>query len=136
LPHSEISALQHSDLNTFLYADVGTEQNDMTLHVMSVLARLGMDPWTEAERLANLPIEEAVGTLSRAVSAALRGTPSMLKPDVESVARRLIALLPDRTALGGAQVLPGRGMAYQRTVVWILLAGGIFLAVNLLASWL
>jgi hypothetical protein len=35
LPHSEIFALQHSDLNAFLYADVGTEQNDMTLHVMS-----------------------------------------------------------------------------------------------------
>jgi hypothetical protein len=136
LPHSEIFALQHSDLNAFLYADVGTEQNDMTLHVMSVLARLGMDPWTEAERLANLPIEEAVGWLTGAVSAALRGTASMSKPDVESVARRLISLLPNRIAGGGAQVLPGRGIAYQRIAVWILLAGGTLLAVSLLARWL
>src|SRR5690349_17458224 len=43
LPHSEIFALQHSDLNAFLYADVATEQNDMMLPVMSVLARMGMD---------------------------------------------------------------------------------------------
>ena len=136
MPHSEIFALQHSDLNAFLYADVGTEQNDMMLQVMSVLARMGMDPWTEAERLANLPTEEAVVTLSGAVSAALRGTPSMSKPDVESVARRLISLLPNRTALGGVQVLRGKGTVYQRIVAWILLAGGLFLAVNLLASWL
>jgi hypothetical protein len=95
-----------------------------------------MDPWTEAERLANLPTEEAVVTLSGAVSAALRGTPSMSKPDVESVARRLISLLPNRTALGGVQVLRGKGTTYQRIVAWILLAGGLFLAVNLLASWL
>ena len=136
MPHSEIFALQHSDLNAFLYADVGTEQNDVTLRVMSVLARLGMDPWTEAERLANLPTEEAVGRLTRAVSAALRETRSMPKLDVESVARGLISLLPDRTAGGGAQVLPGRGVTCQRTAVWILLASGILLAVNLLATWL
>jgi hypothetical protein len=136
LPHSEIFALQHSDLNAFLYADVGTERNDMALRVMSVLARLGMDPWTEAEYLANLPTEEAVGRLTGVVSAALRGTPSMSKPDVESVVRRLISLLPDRTAGGGARVLPGRGIAYQRTVVWILLASGILLVANLLAGWL
>jgi hypothetical protein len=134
LPHSEIFALQHSDLNAFLHANVGTEQNDMTLRVMSVLARLGMDPWTEAERLANLPIEEAVGSLTGAVSAALRGAPSMSRPDVESVARRLISLLPDRTAGGGAQVLLGRGVAYQRIAVWILMASGTLLAANLLAK--
>jgi len=34
-------ALQHSDLNTFPFAEVGTECNGMTLTVVSVIARLG-----------------------------------------------------------------------------------------------
>jgi hypothetical protein len=34
---------------------VGVEANGMTLSVLSTLARRGMDPWQEAERLAKLP---------------------------------------------------------------------------------
>lgn len=135
MSHSEIFALQHSDLNAFLYADVGTEQNDMTLRVMSALARLGMDPWTEAERLANLPTEEAVDGLTRVVSAALHGALSAPRTDAESIARRLTSLLPDRTAGSGAQVLLRRGIIYQRAAVWILLGGGALLAVNLITGW-
>jgi hypothetical protein len=37
-------ALQHSDLNGFLFAAVGNEANGMTLSVLSALARLEMDP--------------------------------------------------------------------------------------------
>jgi hypothetical protein len=47
-------ALQNSDLNPFLYADVGTELNGSTLTMLSVLARLGKDPWVEAARCAAL----------------------------------------------------------------------------------
>ena len=38
-----IFALDHSDLNEFLFADVGTERNGMTLSVLSLLARIGGD---------------------------------------------------------------------------------------------
>src|SRR5438034_1598006 len=48
-------SLLHSDLNDFLFAAVGEEQNGMPLNVVSGLTRLGLDPWEEAARLAALP---------------------------------------------------------------------------------
>ena len=48
-------SLLHSDLNDFLFASVGDEQNGMALNVISALTRLGIDPWEEAARLAALP---------------------------------------------------------------------------------
>ena len=55
----DVTALQRSDLNQFLFADVGMEANGMTLSVMSMLARQGSDPWGEAGRLAELTRAEA-----------------------------------------------------------------------------
>jgi hypothetical protein len=54
----------HSDLNDFLFASVGVEQNGMPLSVVSALTRLGADPWEEAARLAALPKALAVETLA------------------------------------------------------------------------
>jgi hypothetical protein len=45
-------SLLHSDLNDFLFAPVGEEQNGVTLSVVSALTRLGVDPWEEAARLS------------------------------------------------------------------------------------
>lgn len=48
-------SLLHSDLNDFLFASVGDQQNGMPLNVVSALTRLDVDPWGEAARLAALP---------------------------------------------------------------------------------
>jgi len=136
MPQSEISALQHSDLNPFLYADVGTEPNGMMLQVMSALARLGLDPWTEAERLAHLPIEEAVRGLSRVVSGALPGGHPDVTTDAGLIARRLIALLPDRKSAGGAPLPPRSGVTFGRAALWITLGSAVLLVVNLVVSGL
>jgi hypothetical protein len=59
-------SLLHSDLNNFLFAPVGEEQNGVTLSVLSGLTRLGLDPWEEAARLTPLPkvrAAEALATL-------------------------------------------------------------------------
>jgi hypothetical protein len=48
-------SLLHSDLNDFLFASVGDQQNGMPLNVVSALTRLDVDPWEEAARLAALP---------------------------------------------------------------------------------
>ena len=68
-------SLPHSDLNDFLFATVGEEQNGMPLNVVSGLTRLGLDPWGEAARLAVLP-KGSGGRKARADdrSAALRTT--------------------------------------------------------------
>jgi hypothetical protein len=48
-------SLLHSDLNDFLFASIGEEQNGVTLSVVSALTRLGVDPWEEAARLTPCP---------------------------------------------------------------------------------
>ena len=86
-------ALGLSDLNPFLFAAAGRDEAGQDLTILSVLARLGLDPWVEAARLANLPKEAAV----RGVAAFLcQG--SAKTPDANGVAKRLVDLLPRRAA--------------------------------------
>jgi len=94
----DVTALQRSDLNQFLFADVGTEASGMTLSVVSVLARQGSDPWREAGRLADLPKAEATDSLARTIA----GMPKSLwnLPDAIVIAARLTGLLPARPAKG------------------------------------
>ncbi len=86
------AGLQNSDLNPFLYADVGTELNGSTLTMLSVLARLDQDPWIEAARWARLPKAAAVECLVSIID----GIP--LSPGGASSTRvtaaRLVMLLP------------------------------------------
>ena len=42
-------SLLHSDLNDFLFAPVGDQQNGMPLNVISALIRLDVDPWKRGE---------------------------------------------------------------------------------------
>ena len=64
----------------------------MPLSVASALARLGTDPWAEAERLAKLPRDRAAEVLAAVV---LRTFPARVKPrDAREIAARLILLLP------------------------------------------
>jgi len=95
---SDVHTLQRSDLNQFLFADIGTEANGMTLSVLSVFARRGADPWTEAGRLAILPKKDAADSLANMIVTMPRSlwTP----PDAFAIAVRLIGLLPARPSAG------------------------------------
>lgn len=93
---SDVNALQRSDLNEFLFADVGTESSGMVLSVVSLLARQGSDPWREADRLAVLPKQDAADSLAHAIANMPHGIWSL--PDAVSIAARLIGLLPARPA--------------------------------------
>src|SRR4051794_1793417 len=64
----------------------------MTLSVLSVLARLGVDPWQEAERLAKLPQTAAADGLAQMIAAMPASLWSL--PDATTIATRLVALLP------------------------------------------
>src|ERR1700756_1699794 len=61
-------SLLHSDLNDFLFASVGEEQNGVTLSVVSALTRLGLDPWEEASRLTPLPKPRAAEALAKVIA--------------------------------------------------------------------
>ena len=97
-------ALGHSAYNDFLFATIGVEVNNTysdgrDLTVLSALARLQIDPWHEAARLADLPRGDAcralIGTLGGLTD--VRWTPI----DLASTAQRLVALLPDAASPPG-----------------------------------
>src|ERR1700686_4866110 len=91
---SDVNTLQRSDLNPFLFADIGTEANGMTLSVLSVFARRGTDPWTEAGRLAALPKRDAADLLAQMIAGMPRSLWAL--PEAIVIAVRLIGLLPAR----------------------------------------
>jgi hypothetical protein len=97
---SDAFALRRSGLNEFLYAPVGTEANGMTLSVVSLLARLGSDPWLEAGRLAALPQSEATESLAHSIVSMPTSRWSL--PSATVIAAGLITLLP--TKAPGADV--------------------------------
>jgi hypothetical protein len=92
VPRPDHTALQHSDLNPFLFADVGQELNGSTLTMLSVLARLGQDPWVEAARWASLSKAAAAECLITSI-AAFPLTPQT-GSDPRATAARLVRLLP------------------------------------------
>ena len=85
-------SLLHSDLNDFLFASVGEEQNGVTLSVVSALTRLGVDPWEEAARLTPMPKASAAEALAPLIARLpIRRTQSL---DDLAISRRLVELLP------------------------------------------
>jgi hypothetical protein len=87
-------ALTNSDLNAFLFADVGTELNGSALTILSVLARLGEDPWAEASRWAKMPKSAAVDCLSQSIGKM--PLDPLALADTHATAARLILLLPSK----------------------------------------
>lgn len=83
-----------SEFNDFLFAPVGEDRNGMPLSVVSVLARMDLDPWVEAATLADLPAETAVRKLASWLDALSDPALKPTSPDTRAV--RLIALLPRR----------------------------------------
>ena len=83
-----------SEFNDFLFALVGEDRNGMPLSVVSVLARMDLDPWVEAANLADLPAETAVRKLASWLDAL--SDPALKPTSPDSRAVRLIALLPRR----------------------------------------
>ena len=94
--HAIPTSAAGSEFDQFLYAPITEESNGMLLSMLSALARLDVDPWDEAERLARLPPESATRFLT-ALIAALPDGPSA-RADPEALAQRLVALLPQRLA--------------------------------------
>ena len=86
--------LQHSELNGFLFADIGVDAVGMDLSVLSALAREGIDPWQEAARLARLPWMVAVDELAQLIAAMPDSTWPL--PVARVLATRLVRLLPRR----------------------------------------
>jgi hypothetical protein len=122
MPHADAFALKNSGLNEFLFAEVGTEANGSPLTILSLLARLGRDPWAEAAGWTKLPPASITDRLADCISQMPLRPPALA--EARATAARLILLLP-------AQVQPfgkGDGGARGKSTAprWVPIA--VFLA--------
>lgn len=85
-------SLGHSEFNDFLFASVGEEESGAELSVLSALARLDMDPWSEAARLSELTREAATSALAATLQSLPDG--GWKTSEIRSIAVRLVAHLP------------------------------------------
>src|SRR5689334_14126813 len=92
MARSASSPLLRGDFDRFLFEPVGRDQNGMPLSVASTLARMDLDAWQEAARLAALPAAKAVEKLTALFGAS--PDQSLMEPNRAALVTRLIALLP------------------------------------------
>src|SRR6202022_2382407 len=115
--------------NHFLFAPICEEANGMRLSVLSALARMDVDPWEEATRLAAMPkaiAERAlVSTLDRVLGKGWN------RSETEVIAARLVQLLPHRGEGGTIAPTETARVGTQRAywLVWL----GFALAISLLS---
>lgn len=102
-------SLGHSAYNDFLHAPLGHDASGTELTVLSALARLGLDPWAEAARLADLAPGDAAQALAAILArlpgvGPMRGDPgsewggSWTDSEAAAVAERLVVSLPEGSA--------------------------------------
>lgn len=114
--------LHQSDLGEFLAAPVWEEMNGSALSVLSALARLDIDPWAEAARLAALPRDAAASALSVILRRLPGHTPDAA--DATMIADRLVKLLPSGgSATTADNGTVGRTRWHGATGYWLIVLG-------------
>ena len=111
------------EFNDFLFAPVGEDGNGMLVSVLSALARLDVDPWEEAAKLARLPAEHARQRLASMIAAIPDGASGKLDP--RTIAVRLVALLPrnvrsPKKARGAAPATDWRLILFAAVLIVVL----------------
>lgn len=121
-------AFRDSSLNPFLFSDVGMEPNGTSLTILSMLARLGKDPWDEAAAWAGQPKAAAIRLLTDSIS---RMPPNQQAfDDAQLTASRLVNLLPAPEAPKVAAMWPALA-ATPKGGLLALLYLSLFLVFNL-----
>ena len=105
-------SLGNSTYNGFLHAEVGEDTNGTRLTVLTALTRLGVDPWVEAARLADLPRDVAVTALAAFIARLPEG--NWKAADSEAIALRVANFLPGHSAAPLQQPAPRAGKARPR----------------------
>jgi hypothetical protein len=119
-------SLLHSELNDFLFAQMGEEESGAPLSVLSALTRLGIDPWTEGARLSDLPRDVAARRLVPMI--AMFPKKKSGSAEVLALAEWLVALLPQRsTALATGVTGAASRQRAGVPALWLVFAGLFFL---------
>lgn len=95
MPHDPLTFGLKARYNDFLFAPISEQPNGMQLSVLSALARMDVDPWEEAARLATMSQGEAEWALIATLSKVPGRTWSL--SDGEGIAKRLVQRLPHPT---------------------------------------
>ena len=129
MDHRSRFSTLNAQYEDFLYAPVCEEANGMRLSVISALARMNVDPWEEATRLAAMPKAIAEKTLVSILDLVCGR--SWQPPEAQAIAARLVRLLPQQgqaaamTATGNA-----KGTAQPTSYWWVWV--GLALAMSFL----
>jgi hypothetical protein len=116
--------------NDFLFAPVCEESNGMRLSVLSALARMNVDPWEEATRLAAMPKAIAEKTLVSILDLVCGR--SWKPPEAQAIAVRLVRLLPQPCqAATMAATGSAKSAAQLKSYWWVWV--GFALAMSLLS---
>jgi hypothetical protein len=127
MPRHAYFRTRDSECGQFLSASLWDDQNGTPLSVMSAFARLGLEPWVEAVRLAEMSRRTAVKTLVANLSQLpFSGTDS---PDYANIAARLVKLLPEREAENISQSVRPIRISID-WIVAVLLGAAIVLQMN------
>ena len=123
----DVFAFKNSGLENFLFAEIGLESNGSYLTILSLLARLDVDPWAKAAEWADAPRAKVVDLLAEDIAR----TP--LAPDTIATARataaRLACLLPRRSL--GNQADPKGHVKSAQVALMVLVACSLAASVAL-----
>ena len=121
MTHAALTPLLGREFDSFLSASIGDERDGPLLSVVSALARLDVDPWTEAASLARMPRDSAKQRLTSLIASLPNRATTGLAPEI--TAARLIALLPQAGSVNTAAAATLRPVAaHSRSGLFIGLA--------------
>jgi hypothetical protein len=121
MPDTNVFALKATGLEPFLFAEVGIERSGASLTMLSLLARLGEDPWAEAARWAKLPKAALLNAIGTALAA--NPTTGFSESEASEAAARLARLLPTQAAAPAATHPLGAGLNARSTMApWLKFA--------------
>jgi len=120
----------------FLYASVGDDRNGNVVTVLSTLARLGVDPWSEAADLSDLTRDDARARLGTLLTR-FNDVPALVS-EHGPITARLLELLPKtsgRATVQGAvlsapAIISRIGPILALLMVILLLAQTFFFGTN------
>ena len=120
-------ALGITGVGPFLLASVGLDARGSDLTCLSMLARLGHDPWAEAARLSNVPKPAAIEELSADIGKMQLDASSAGNA---AAAARLVELLPGRTPAATGPTNPRAGLRPTASFSFALVALGLGLILS------
>jgi len=130
-------SMRNSGYEVFLSAPLWEEAGGSPLSVMSAFARLGLEPWSEANRLGQLPRHRAASALSINISKLPINGISL--PNYVAIAARLVELLPQFDVTGKDNTPGGMGISRRLgggvSWWWLIVAGSVLLALQI-RGWL